>query len=147
MSPFRFRLEKVLEWRRLQLERAEAEFRQRASALAQIDRTRAELQDKENRTIGQVREWNPVSGRDLESLGLYRADVRSQQERLANRRCACERDLAESQRNLLEVQRRCRLLERLKERRYAEWHAGLERELQELASESFLARWNRDSRA
>jgi hypothetical protein len=43
----------------------------------------------------------------------------------------------------MEARRRCRLLEKLKERRRAEWEKARDRELEELASESFLARWNR----
>jgi hypothetical protein len=42
---------------------------------------------------------------------------------------------------MLEARRRCRLLERLKERRLAEWTSARDRELEEVASESFLARW------
>ena len=44
---------------------------------------------------------------------------------------------------MLEARRRCRLLERLKERRLAEWTTARDRELDELASESYLAKWNR----
>ena len=45
---------------------------------------------------------------------------------------------------MLEARRRCRLLERLKERRLADWTAERNRQLEEVASESFLARWRRD---
>ena len=78
------------------------------------------------------------------SLSIYRAHVRRSESRLAAERQACQRALAERKTALLEAQRRCRLLERLKERRHAEWREGVDRELQELASESFLARWNRE---
>ncbi len=143
MTQFRFRLEKVLEWRRLQLEREEARFRSQADALAAIERSRAELEAAGIRAEAQVREWNPLAGNDLAALSAYRAHVRKSEIRLAEEREACRLELAARKRTLLEAQQRCRLLERLKERRFAEWREGLDRELQELASESFLARWDR----
>jgi hypothetical protein len=42
---------------------------------------------------------------------------------------------------MLEARRRCRLLERLRERRWDEWKAAADRELEETAAESYLARW------
>jgi hypothetical protein len=144
MNPFRFRLEKVLEWRRLQLEQEEARFRRQSALLAEIDRSRADLEAAGVHTEAQVRQWNPVEGRDLAALGAYRVEIRRQQDRMAEARREAVRQLADQQQKLLEAQRRCRLLERLKERRLAEWREGFDRELQELASESFLARWNRE---
>jgi hypothetical protein len=47
---------------------------------------------------------------------------------------------------MLEARRCCRLLERLKERRRAEWQAATDREMEELAAESFLAGWSRGER-
>jgi hypothetical protein len=44
---------------------------------------------------------------------------------------------------MLEARRRLRLLERLKDRRMAEWRAARDKELEELASESYLAKWQR----
>ncbi len=144
MNAFRFRMEKVLEWRRLQLEQEEARFRQQAAALSALDRSRAELEAAGIRAEVEVREFRPLAGADLRALGAYRVDVRRRETRLADQRLECTRELAVRQQALLEAQRRCRLLERLKERRLAEWRKGLDRELQEVASESFLARWNRE---
>ena len=45
---------------------------------------------------------------------------------------------------MLEARRRCRLLEKLKERRLAEWRAAAEREIEALAAEAFLTRWNQE---
>ncbi len=144
MKPFRFRLEKVLEWRRLELEREEARFRQQTAALAAIDRNRAELEASGIRAESEVRQWRHVAGADLYALDAYRLEVRRGQARLAEKRRECEQQLADRQRALVEAQRRCRLLERLKERRLDEWKHELDHELQELGQESFLARWNRE---
>jgi len=50
--------------------------------------------------------------------------------------------LAEREVAMMDARRRFRLLEKLKERRLAEWQKVQERELDQIASESFLAKWN-----
>jgi hypothetical protein len=49
------------------------------------------------------------------------------------------------QQTMLEARRRCRLLERLKERRMAEWTVARDHELDDIAAESYLARWSREA--
>ncbi|HUI53648.1 MAG TPA: hypothetical protein VLY04_01665 [Bryobacteraceae bacterium] len=147
MTPFRFPLQKALDWRRTQLELEEARFKQQAAALADLDRERAELEASGIRAEVEVRHWQPLNGRDLAALGGFRLQVKQRQAHLAARRAECQRDLDARHAAMLEARRRCRLLERLKERRLAEWQAARDRELEELASESYLARWNQRSSA
>jgi len=64
----------------------------------------------------------------------------------APRRGPCQRieyarKFAEQRKVMLEAQRRIKLLERWEERRHAEWKAAHDRELDEIAAESFLANW------
>jgi hypothetical protein len=44
---------------------------------------------------------------------------------------------------MLEARRRLRLLERLRERRLAEWCSARDKELEDLVSEAYLAKWKR----
>jgi hypothetical protein len=143
MNAFRFRLERVLKVRRTQMELEKAHLEQRLGDLRSVERARAELQAAGHRAEVQVRAWNPVYGMDLLSLDFYRGAVRSQDQMLAARAAEAARSVAEQQNKLMEAQRRCRLLERLRDRRLAEWEAARDRELEEFASEAFLARWNR----
>jgi hypothetical protein len=55
----------------------------------------------------------------------------------------CQKELAARQAAVLEARRRYRLLERLKDRRWAEWQSAADRELDELAADSYLAQWAR----
>jgi flagellar export protein FliJ len=142
MSSFRFPLQKVLDWRQTQLDLEEARLQQRAAALEAVDRSRAELEAASVQTEVEVRRWNPVAGRDLEALGGFRLHVRAREEALAAERAGCAAALAAQQAAMLEARRRCRLLERLKEKRLAEWKAATDREMEELASECFLAQWS-----
>ncbi len=64
------------------------------------------------------------------------------QRQLAEAVRQCEQRLAAQRKRWTEARRRCRLLEKLKERRRAEYDYEMNRELESLASETFLARWN-----
>jgi flagellar export protein FliJ len=141
VTAFRFRLQKVLDWRRTQLEIEETHYRQQCAALAEIDRARAELAAEGIHTEAEVRRWNPVTERDLAALGEFRVHVRARDAELAAHRADCVKQLEAQQAAMLEARRRFRLLERLKERGLQAWTAELDRELEQLASEAFLSRW------
>lgn len=147
MTRFHFPLQRVLDWRKTQLELEEAKFRQRAAELVGVEKARAELQAGAVHTEFEVRKWGSVGGSELGSLAEYRAHVKVEEGRLAARRAECARALAAQQASMLEARRRCRLLEKLKERRLAEWKAAADKELDEIASESFLAQWGSAERS
>jgi hypothetical protein len=143
MKSFRFPLDKALDWRRTQLELEEAQYKRQLASLAVLDRQRAEVEASGIQAEIQVREWHPISAGDLTALGSYRLRVKAQESEIARRRYEAAQKLAEQQKRMLEARRRCRLLERLKERRLTEWTAERDRELEEIAAESYTARWNR----
>jgi hypothetical protein len=144
MTAFRFQLQKVLDWRRTQLELEESRFRQAAEAVAELDRARAALSASGVRAETELRTHTSVAALELEALGEFRLHVQRREHVLATQRMERLRYLAEREKTMLEARRRCRLLERLRERRLAEWTRARDRELEELASESFLARWQRE---
>jgi flagellar export protein FliJ len=141
MSPFRFPLQKVLDWRRTQLELEEIQFRQQAASLAGLDQASAQLSSAGNTAEQQVRDWNPVAGGELAALGSFRLHVKMKVTELAVPRAECRKELGRQENVMLEARRRLRLLERLKDRRLAEWRAARDKELEDLASEAYLAKW------
>jgi hypothetical protein len=143
MNPFRFPLQKVLDWRRTQLEMEETKFRRQAEALAGLDRASAQWNAAGNTAERQVRDWNPVAGGELAALGSYRLHVKLKETELVLPRAECRKELGRRQDAMLEARRRLRLLERLRERRLAEWCAARDKELEDLASEAYLAKWKR----
>ena len=143
MKSFRFSLDRVLDWRRMQLEIEENRLRQYAAALAAVDRARAELEVQAVSVDAEIRRWTSVAGGDLSALEEFRRGVREQEATLATRRADAAREVALQQAAMLEARRRCRLLERLKDRRWSEWKAAEDREVDELAAESWLAQHGR----
>jgi hypothetical protein len=143
MKAFQFPLAKALDWRRIQLELEEARYKQQIASLAGLDRQRAEVEASGVRAEIQVREWSPIAAGDLSALGNFRLYIKSQESEIARRRFEAAQKLAEQQKLMLEARRRWRLLDRLKDRRLTEWTTGRDREVEQIAAESYLARWHR----
>jgi flagellar export protein FliJ len=141
MKSFHFRLQKVLEWRHTQLELEENNFRKQVAALAELDRQAAEIEAARQRSETIVRAWNPIAGSELQALDRFRQHVKARELEMEVPRQVARQRLAAQQEVMLEARRRLRLLEKLKARRLAEWQAQWNKELEEMASESFLARW------
>ena len=130
----------------MQLELEEQKFRQQTAGLADLDRMRAAWERSGADAEREVRRWNPVVSAELASLGRYRLYARSQAEEVAIAREQARQKLEAQRGAMLEARRRLKLLERLRERRMGEWKAGQDKELQELAGDSFLAKWNGEQR-
>jgi flagellar export protein FliJ len=143
MNAFRFPLQKVLELRRKQLELAEAQYKQQLAEVATLDRLRAETEAAGIRAEIEVRQRTSVSGRELAALDHFRLRVKNDEARIAVQRVEVAREATARQEVMLEARRRSRLLDRLRERRLEEWETARDRELDEIASESYLAQWNR----
>jgi flagellar export protein FliJ len=143
MTRFQFRLQRVLEWREKQLELEDLRFKRQMAEIASLDRSRTELQSAGLQAELQLRSSAVVCGRDLSALAGYRRFVQMRGREIAAQRAQAQKRLEAQQTVMLEARRRCRLMERLKERRLAEWQAACDRELDQLASESYLALWAR----
>jgi hypothetical protein len=144
MIAFRFTFEKVLEWRRAELEAEEGKFRLQAAAAAALDGELAALEADGIRAETTVRQWRAVLGSELSALAEFRRHIRQRELQLLNARTEARQLLAERRAAMMEARRRCRLLERLKERRQAEWKRAADRELEQFAAEAHLARWGKE---
>ena len=146
MKAFHFPLETALTWRRTRLEAEEAALCRLA---AEQDRARAEA--RENREAGaraerEVLEAPEATAPDLWALEGYRRAVRTRARALEERLRAAELRLAGQRARVQQARRECRLLEHLKERRLGEWRREADREVENFAGDSYLARWNREAR-
>ena len=143
MHRFQFRLGSVLGWRAVELEleegRLELLFTERrrrdAEALALEVRSRESAQLITARTL---------DGQQLAALSYHRHYLEREGARMAAQRADCAKRIAAQQQRVVEAERKVRLLERLKERRLAEWNLEFNREMEALASETFLSKWARE---
>ncbi|MBV9745066.1 MAG: hypothetical protein JO099_14995 [Acidobacteriia bacterium] len=143
MTPFRFRLEKALHLRRIELDLEEAKFRQCTLEIAGLEKQQAELHDAAARAEVEVRTQAALAGSDLAALASYRHYLAGQGKQLAQRIGEARQRAEAQKKTVLEAGRRCELLERLKQKRKAEWQAAADREIEQLAAESYLANASR----
>jgi flagellar export protein FliJ len=129
MKAFKFRLDRVLDWRHSELEMEENRLRRLYAAVAAIDRERAGLESARDQAGRALLARASVDGADLQFLSSYRAAVKSQCARLEQQRRERQQETAAQQQRLLTARRRLRLLENLKDRRLAEWKYETERQI------------------
>jgi flagellar FliJ protein len=145
MRRFEFRLASVLSWRQLQLEMEQARLESLFAELRRIRARLAGLEAEKDACARAVLGREAVAGAELSALEEYLKHAARRRDALLAESAACKRRIAEQRRRVLEAERNTRLLERLKERRLAEWRSENDRELEALATESFLAHWTRES--
>jgi flagellar export protein FliJ len=129
MKNFRFRLDRVLDWRRTQMEMEETRLKQMHAALAALDQEKAALESARDHAGQVVLGSHRVDGAELQLLSSYKAAVKLQCARLDEKKRTGEQATASQQQKLLEARRRLRLLENLKDRRLAEWKYETERQM------------------
>ena len=86
MKAFQFRLDRVLDWRRTELEMEENRLKRMHAALAAIDRERAGLESARDQAGRALMARATVDGADLQLLSGYRAAVKLQCARLEQKR-------------------------------------------------------------
>ena len=141
MPAFRFRLDRVLEWYREQSKIEEGRLANCVAAvnavLAGIARLEAERQSIDQELIGR----SSIAAGELVALGRYRLRAAQRAATLEQDRLRRQSALVQQRTKVQAAQRRLRLIEKLRERRFSEHIRAEERDLECLASESFLAKW------
>jgi len=139
MKSFDFPLERVLRWRVALLASEETKLQrlieEQTRAQQQLHLLRAEKSKTEGSTAG----LGSLHGADLASLHGYRLHADSEERRLMELLKRKDQEIAAQQHSYREAKRRCRLLEELRKRKFTAWRYAWEKELEEIAAESFTA--------
>lgn len=144
MAQFQFSLEKVLRWRSVELTTEEAKLKALVQEQLHLQTQLATVSAERSKLISSLGTMPDLRGDDLRTLTACGLKLRRNAENLAQQLLRCGRDLAKQRKKYGEAKRRVRLLEELKNRRLQEWKYEESVLLEELASESFLANWNRE---
>jgi flagellar FliJ protein len=144
MKTFRFPLQRVLEWRALQLRVEEEKLATLQQQLTSMLELREKLAAARTRSESHVFVSGTAAGSDLQSWALYQARLVKQQELLKTQIVQCEKLTLEQRQRLLKARTDHRVLERLKERRWRQWVYLNDRELEDTAAEVYLAKWSRE---
>lgn len=139
MQRFLFRLQRVLElWR----ERADAEqarlqglLSQQAALEEQHRQVERERQTAERELVAS----RSVTAADLMMVESFRRFARRQCRQIERQQAECAASIERQRQVLIEARRNARLMEKLRENRLVEWRREFDRELEEIAAESYLA--------
>jgi len=143
MARFQFSLEKALRWRSVELTTEEARLKALVQEQLHLQTLLAQVSAERSKLISSLGTMPDLRGDDLRTLTACGLRLRRNAENLAQQLLRCGRELAKQRKKYSEAKRRVRLLEELRERRLREWKYEEAALLEELASDSFLANWNR----
>jgi flagellar export protein FliJ len=140
MKRFQFSLERVMAWRRLQaqieesaLEKLHADLRALVSRVEQVSAGRA-------RAGRELARTGSATATELACLDSFQRAADAEVERLRQAQEQCRSRIQAQVARVAGRRRDLRMLERLKERKFAEWNRASEREIEEQAAETHLAR-------
>jgi flagellar export protein FliJ len=145
VKTFQFPLQRVLEYRELQMRTEEEK-------LSTIQNQLAEVLHRENAlTAAQLTAEMNLLGRPLVEASQFRAlsafqlRIRGEKISLLAARSNLEIQIAEQRKRLLKVRKDCKILENLKEKRKKVWTYLSDREIENTAAESYISNWARSN--
>ncbi len=143
MIAFHFRLERALAWRNTELIREEARLEQLQAELRSIEVAATNVRQRRAEAQSAVARAPVVVGSELATLEWVRVWAVAEDARLSRQAAISRQGIAQQKQSVAVARRHVRLLERLKERRHAEWKIQADRELDDLASEAAIMQWRR----
>jgi flagellar export protein FliJ len=145
MKTFQFPLQRVLEYRELQMRTEEEK-------LSTIQNQLAEMLHRENAlTAAQLNAEMNLLGRpvveatEFRALSAFQLRIRSEKVSLVTARKTLETQIAEQRKRLLKVRKDCKILQNLKDRRKKAWTYLSDREIENIAAESYISNWARSN--
>ena len=143
MKSFQFNLQRILEFRHTRLTEEERKLKLVQMELKGVDRQLEDLLRARDQAAIDLASAADLRGEDLRALAGFKTRLKRSELALRQRQALCIQKLRRQQEAYLVSRRDHRLLEELRKRRFAEWQQATNRELDQLASDLFLARWER----
>ena len=140
MKAFRFSLQRVLEWRTVQLRAEEEKLAAITNRLDTVVHNINGLSAAELKTEQGVLSRTSVAGAELQALTAFRDRVRKHKVLLEREKLQCEKLMATQRTRLLKARQDLMVLEKLKDKRHKAWVYLNERELEALAADSFISK-------
>jgi len=144
LKAFHFRLERILEWHAARLLVEEAELRRITAQAVELERAAMVLDQGRTEAENGVRLLAQINGSDLTALAAYRLSAEKRRQILREKLIETQKLVIGQRGKLMEARRKHRLVEKLRERRVTEWTMESNREIEQNASESHLARLSRE---
>ena len=140
MKKFTFQLERVLAWRRTQVQLEAAKLAQIHAHLRELQRKIDTLAQERDRARLQLFSSKNATGTEFQALGPYRAASEAEGVRLAKSAAESRQAAVSQMQVVMERKRDAKLLERLREKQLQSWAVAASRELEHVAEDSYRAR-------
>lgn len=141
MKAFRFPLERVVHWRRTQVELERAAIERLVQRRLELQSAVEALQLDRSAAETSIARATSIDSRDLQTLSAYQERTRRERGALMERQGQLEREISVQLAKTTEAQRRLKLLERLRAKRLREWTIAMEADEERFAAEAWLGRW------
>ena len=140
MKRFSFPLSRVLQVRRLQQDRAQAVLSGLQQELNLLVNQQADLRLQKTNSIAAQHSAGTLHGSDLQNLSLYQHRLADTLVKLATQATEKKQQVTAQQAVVNDLERTCRLLERLRDQAQTQWRKGVEKELEEISADAYLSR-------
>jgi len=139
MKKFEFRLGAALRWRNTQLQLERAKLQKLLSEEQQWKRGLQSLLDERTRSLSDLATWERLQWSDLRAASAYSMGADLRAHALREKIVRLAGPIQQQRERLLQAERNVRLLEKIRDNRYAEWKLELDKEIELTAEESWLA--------
>ena len=143
MKRFEFRLHRVRDLRRQQLELEEVKLQALAAEWAALDRAGENLRNETAKTRQSLMVTGSVEAQELVAADRYLRGLQTAAKRHADKVADWQLRVRKQQESMVEARRRVRLLEKLETKQLNAWKTAADREQESLSAELYLARWKR----
>ena len=141
MKRFEFRLARVRDFRRQQLEAEEAKLEMLRAERQKLEEESLRLENEATGTRKSLMVTGSVEAQDLVAADRYLRYLATEMKRQAAKMADWQERTAKQQQAMVEARRRVRLLEKLEEKQLRLWKEEADREQENLSAELYLARW------
>jgi hypothetical protein len=142
MKKFHFPLAQAMEWRRTSLRLEESKLEALYAELAGTQTRVAKLREAQTLAGKTLTEAASITGAELTRLDAFAQAAKLELARLQEASANCRKRIAAQMDAVIHRRRDLRLLERLHERKLAEWKADFARELDKEAEELHLSKFS-----
>ena len=143
MKQFQFSLENAMHWRHLRADMERAKLESLFTELRNLDGQKSLMAEEEAASHHLVKNQDTIRAHQLFALDRFTRHLSTRREQLESHRVDLFGRIAQQQVRLISAQRDFELLEKLKVHKKEDWQTAFDKEQEELASEVYLAKWER----
>jgi hypothetical protein len=141
VKAFRFPLDRALHIRRAQLEVEQAKLQGLTHQREQLAMQTAQVIDEAAATRRAIATQSPLIPGEISTMSDYQRSIKQNLHKLAQRSQELAGAVMKQQQQAIEAERKVKLLEKLRTKRFDEWETQMEKDQENFSADAYLARW------